>query len=73
MGEGIRWMRISEVAEYWAASECVEGKAERNGDVLHLEFSSPFPCRDFTVSLPLSAKAAGTDGDGRGCAGAEHM
>ena len=55
-GEGIRWMRTSEVAEYWAASECVEVEAEEEGGELRLEFSSPFPCRDFTVSLPSQMK-----------------
>ncbi|RKY59780.1 MAG: hypothetical protein DRP94_02580 [Candidatus Latescibacterota bacterium] len=55
-GKGIRWMRTSEVAEYWAASECVEVEAEEEGGELRLEFSSPFPCRDFTVSLPSPMK-----------------
>lgn len=39
------WMKLSEVARYWAAKELT--RIERAGNVIH--FDAPFACPDFTV------------------------
>ena len=41
----LHWMKLSEVARYWAAKELT--RITRNGDMI--SFHAPFACPDFTV------------------------
>ncbi|MBI2949725.1 MAG: hypothetical protein HYY23_19000 [Verrucomicrobia bacterium] len=45
--DNLVWMKLSEVARYWAAKELT--RVERNGGALRLR--APFACPDFTVRL----------------------
>jgi len=64
-GERVRWMKASEVARYWVASKCAKVEERGVEDGFLLEFSSPFPCEEFTVSLPLSFDVASVFKEGR--------
>lgn len=44
------WMKLSELARYWAARELT--RLERRGDALQLH--APFACPDFTVRWPVN-------------------
>lgn len=50
----LRWMKLSEVARYWAARELT--RIERDGDRLRLR--APFACPDFTLrwAAPVNAR-----------------
>jgi hypothetical protein len=48
------WMKLSEVARYWAARELT--RIERAGN--RVTFRAPFACPAFTVRVPLNAPAA---------------
>ncbi len=45
----LRWMKLSEVARYWAAKELT--RIERTAD--RISFRAPFACPDFTVRCEL--------------------
>jgi len=47
------WMKLSEVARYWAARELT--RIERTGN--RITFRAPFACPQFTVRLPATAGA----------------
>jgi hypothetical protein len=47
------WMKLREVARYWAAKELT--RIERNGTTI--SFDAPFACPDFTVQLRAPANA----------------
>ena len=51
--DNLIWMKLSEVARYWAARELT--RSERTGDRISLR--APFACPDFTVQIPASAGA----------------
>ena len=48
-GEGIRWMKLSEIARYSAAKELTHIEASADGRTLN--FRAPFACPDFTLSV----------------------
>ncbi len=50
----ILWMKLSEIARYWAAKELTE--IRRQGPVWQLQ--APFACPEFTLTLPRSATSA---------------
>ena len=52
-GDRIRWMKLSEIARYWAAKELTSIRSER--DVVTLK--APFAAPGFTLELPLSSTA----------------
>jgi len=52
--EHLLWMKLSEVARYWAARELT--RLERNGNTI--AFRAPFACADFTVRFPAPANRA---------------
>jgi hypothetical protein len=52
-GDGIQWMKLSEIARYWAAKELT--KVEGGSDDAVLRFDAPFACPGFT----LRARSAG--------------
>jgi hypothetical protein len=47
--DNLLWMKLSEVARYWAAKELT--RITRNGDMISLR--APFACPDFTVRLQV--------------------
>ncbi|MBT4867542.1 MAG: hypothetical protein HON53_20770 [Planctomycetaceae bacterium] len=49
----LRWMKLTDIARYWAAKELT--RVVRNGD--RVTFTAPFACPDFTVRVP-AAKGA---------------
>jgi hypothetical protein len=51
----LQWMKLSEVARYWAARELTSIRHDPAARVLTLR--APFACGDFTLSLPLPADA----------------
>lgn len=62
--DNLHWMKLSEIARYWAAKELTH--IERKGDSVILR--SPFTCPDFTFEIELPASAqihAKTVGSGR--------
>jgi hypothetical protein len=48
------WMKLSEVARYWAAKELT--RIEQHGSTIILD--APFGCPDFTLSFPASGKSS---------------
>jgi len=46
------WMKLSELARYWAAKELT--RITRAGTAIH--FHAPFACPDFTVAIPKGAR-----------------
>jgi hypothetical protein len=50
----ILWLKLSEIARYWAAKELTE--IQRRGEVWALQ--APFACPDFTLTLPRAAAGA---------------
>lgn len=46
----LHWMKLSEIARYWAAKE-LTAVTGRNG---RYELTAPFACSDFTVNIPIS-------------------
>ncbi len=50
--EHLRWMKLSEIARYWAAKELTRIDWTEQG----LEIFAPFACPEFTVALPLELK-----------------
>jgi len=54
-GERIQWMRLNDIACYWAASQGMETHIEGKESRFDLRLSSPFPCKDFTISFQTSA------------------
>ncbi|QDV25138.1 hypothetical protein [Aureliella helgolandensis] len=49
--DNLLWMKLSEIARYWAAKELTSISQTEN----RIEFNAPFASPDFTVELPLSA------------------
>ena len=47
----LRWMKLSEIARYWAAKELTEIRRKEN----ILQLAAPFASPDFTLKLPLPA------------------
>jgi len=50
---GTQWMKLSEIARYWAARELT--RTEWKATERQLQWLAPFACPDFTFSLPLTA------------------
>ena len=46
--DNLYWMKLSEIARYWAAKELTAAKAVANG----YELSAPFACPEFTIRMP---------------------
>jgi len=57
-GEKIQWMKVSDIALYWAVSQCVEIKVKKEGANFYLQLRSLFPCKDFTVSFRVSGSSS---------------
>lgn len=51
--DNLIWMKLSEVARYWAARELTQ--VERNGRAVRIQ--APFACPDFTVRVPAPGGA----------------
>jgi hypothetical protein len=51
--DNLIWMKVSEIARYWAAKELT--RIERTGDVIRL--MAPFAAANFTLSLPARGGA----------------
>jgi hypothetical protein len=49
-GDAILWMKLGEIARYWAAKELT--RIERTSDGSTLRFDAPFACPVFTVRAP---------------------
>ena len=45
----VRWMKLSEIARYWAAKELTSITAAENNR--RIEFKAPFACPEFTVAI----------------------
>ena len=58
-GENIQWLKVSDIALYWATSQCVEIKVGKEGAIFYLQLHSPFPCPDFTMSFQVSGSFPG--------------
>lgn len=52
--QNIVWMKLSEIAEYWAAKELT--RLHEEGGKLTLQ--APFACKDFTITSTLPPKSA---------------
>ncbi len=50
---GTQWMKLSEIARYWAARELT--RTAWTATERQLRWLAPFACPDFTFSLPLTA------------------
>lgn len=56
------WMKLSEIARYWAAKELTRIETRAG----HLVFHGPYACKDFTVELnipPTHAPSVSVDGE----------
>jgi hypothetical protein len=51
-GRGIAWMKLSEIAHYWAAKELT--RIERDADGRTLTLSAPYACPNFTLRVAAS-------------------
>lgn len=51
-GNTIQWMKLSEIARYWAAKKFVSFIHTKSSIVIH----SPFEAKDFTISIPRKAR-----------------
>jgi hypothetical protein len=60
LGDRVKWMKTSEIARYFVASQTHEVKIEGRGKSATLAFKFPFSCPEFTVSCD-----AAVDGDGK--------
>ena len=49
--DNLRWMKLSEIARYWAAKELTEIAETRRG----WRFEAPYACPDFTLRVPRAA------------------
>lgn len=49
----LQWMKLSEIARYWAAKELT--RMEFDTDKRTLSLKAPFACEEFTLSLPVNA------------------
>ena len=49
-GQNIVWMKLGEIARYWAAKELTSIEA---GNDRAIRLKAPFPCPNFTLRLPL--------------------
>ena len=68
--DNLLWMKLSEVARYWAAKELTA--IERSGGML--DFRAPFACPDFTVRIETPANRVRLgDADLREVAGARQL
>jgi hypothetical protein len=47
----LHWMKLSEIARYWAAKELT--RIEWNAKGRGVSFKAPFACDEFTVELPF--------------------
>ena len=56
--DNLMWMKLSEVARYWAAKELTRLEPDDRG----MTFAAPFSCPSFTVSLPARTGANPTFG-----------
>ncbi|MCA9061308.1 MAG: hypothetical protein KDA85_22495, partial [Planctomycetaceae bacterium] len=52
--DNVLWMKLSEIARYWAARTLTTITQKQNG----FELNAPFACREFTVELPVQPQAA---------------
>jgi hypothetical protein len=55
-GQSLVWMKLAEIARYWAAKELT--KITRSPDGTTLQFDAPFACPAFTLRVPTNAPAA---------------
>lgn len=55
-GDRTLWMKLSEIARYWAVKETVDIKIFEQGSLIRLQ--SPFKCPDFTIRLRKSMRVA---------------
>jgi hypothetical protein len=55
-GQSLVWMKLAEIARYWAAKELTQ--ITRTADGSTLQFDAPFACPAFTVRVPLTGPAA---------------
>ncbi|HID95294.1 MAG TPA: hypothetical protein EYP53_04455 [Candidatus Latescibacteria bacterium] len=53
-GQGIQWMKIGEIALYWAAAQWLEVEVKETKVGMGLKFRSPFQCPNFTVSFEMA-------------------
>ena len=53
LGDRVKWMKTSEIARYWVASQTYEVKPDQEKGMIVLRFQSPFTCPEFTVSCDL--------------------
>ncbi len=51
-GSDIHWMKLSEIARYWAAKEFVSFEESKNGLVIN----APFEAKDFTISMSMKIR-----------------
>ena len=51
-GSDIHWMKLSEIARYWAAKEFVSFEESKDGLVIN----APFPANDFTISMDMKIR-----------------
>jgi hypothetical protein len=51
----LHWMKLSEIARYWAAKELT--RIEWNGQGRTVSLKAPFACDEFTLELPFSEGA----------------
>ncbi len=49
--DNLVWMKLSEIARYWAAKELT--RITRNGNEIH--FQAPYACPEFTVAVTISS------------------
>jgi hypothetical protein len=60
--DNLQWMKLNEIARYWAARELTSMEADRNQVVM----KAPFAASDFTVKLNFSVRNAALRSDGDG-------
>ena len=48
----LHWMKLTEIAHYWAAKEYVRMESTPDG----IQINSPFPAKDFTLAIPHKLK-----------------
>ena len=63
-GNGVIWMKSSEIARYFTVQQNIEVNTVREERKLKINLKSPFSCQDFTVSLRPEGKIDFTDREG---------
>ncbi len=58
LGERVLWMKLSDIAQYYAASKALEAHLEEEPGLMRLLLDNPFLCVDLTVSFTCNPRVS---------------